>query len=333
MSFSTNHAFNPSWQDKLIGLVIVLGIIASVLWWIINLKTVDTRYWLPVEATLSESYGIGKDTPIKVSGIAIGKVQNIELTDKAQVRLKILLNRQYMRFFHTDSRLEIDSAIALNSMLSGNSLSWHIGLSEDELTAGASVPVTEPQSMNALFQKLDLEGLLTTLSNIMANLDRVSQTLSNNQQAINLTLQNLANSSDTLSQSLQKLPPLLDAGNFLISNVNQAVNNIDPQITHSLQNWNRTLNDSQQLMQNSNHLISNLNETATLAPDTLMATNTALYEVTKLTKTLQSHWLFASPNENPETKTEVPIIYPADSTLYSNQEQTNTSSKLSLEKP
>ncbi len=321
MSFSTNQPFTASWQDKVIGLAVLAGLALGIYWYASKNSILDTQRWLHAQAYLSQTYGISKDVPIRLAGVTVGKVLNVDLTDDGKVKFGVLLDKEYRHFFRADSRLKIDSQIGINTVISGTNLLLETGSSLVSLAENATIPVTEPKSFEQLIDDYNVVGFADKVSIILDNLDTITSTISDNQQELRSMVGNLAIATESLATSSQQLPELLQASSRLLDNLNTTMTKIDPKLNASFDGLAQNLELSQQLMLDMQVLIGTVDEVTNMTPETLAAANTTLREVGNLTKQLSGHWLLGGEQQKTaQTSSEISVSYPPDWSLYQTEQ-------------
>lgn len=320
MSFSTNEPFTATRQDKVFGFIILIIIALGIYWYEAKTNAIDAQKWLPSQAFLSESYGISKGAPMRLAGITVGKVASIDLTDDGKVKLELLLDKEYERFFHADSSLKLDSQIGINSVIVGSNLLFVPGGSVVKLEPGSTIKVTEPKSVEQMLEEFNIVGFAEKATSILDNLDNITGSISKNQQALQATIDNVAMTSQLLAKSSQQIPEILQASVEVLEEVSKSIQNLDPKVTASMDNVNQSLEISQQLMLDMQVLVNTANTVTDLTPATLDATNATLTEVRKLTKQLRGHWLLDSGEKMPIPNNPINIIYPADASLYQTEQ-------------
>lgn len=320
MSFSTQQPFKSSWKDKAIGLAILVSIAFAVYWYHSKSRILDAEKWLTAQAFLSQSYGISSDAPIRLAGVTVGKVDNIDLTDDGKVRLSLLLDKQYRRFFRADSSLKIDSQLGLNSVLSGSNLLLESGVSTIGLSPQAILKVTEPQSVEQLLEQYNITEFAEKANNILSHLDTITGAISENQQALQTTIVNAANVSESLAETSAMLPELLQQSSDMLIKINTSIDNLTPSMQSSMDNLDQSLEISQQLMEQVQALIATVDGVTNKTPETLDATNATLEEVRMLTQQLRGHWLLGDSQESKKASSSLSTVYPTDRSVYQNQE-------------
>lgn len=324
MSFSTQQPFKSSWKDKAIGLAILLSIAFAVYWYYSKSRVLDAEKWHSAQAFLTQSYGISNDAPIRLAGVTVGKVDNIDLTSDGKVRLSLLLDKQYKRFFRADSSLTIDSQLGLNSVLSGSNLLLNSGVSTIGLSPQATLKVTEPQSVEQLLEQYNITEFAEKANNILSHLDTITGAISENQQALQDTIVNAASASQSLAESSALLPDLIQKSSDLLNQVNASIEDLTPSMVSSMENLDQSLAISQQLMEQVQTLVATVDGVTNRTPETLDATNATLEEVRLLTQQLRGHWLLGDTQKSENNIMTPGTVYPTDRSVFKNQEQTET---------
>lgn len=321
MSFSTQQPFKSSWKDKAIGLAILVSIAFAVYWYYSKSRILDAEKWLTAQAFLSQSYGISSEAPIRLAGVTVGKVNNIDLTDDGKVKLSLLLDKQYKRFFRADSSLKIDSQLGLSSVLSGSNLLLESGVSSIGLSSQATLKVTEPQSVEQLLEQYNITEFAEKANSILSHLDTITGAISENQQALQATIVNAAEVSQSLAETSAMLPELIQKSSDMLSKVNTSIDAFNPSMQSSMDNLDQSLEISQQLMEQVQTLVASVDSVTNKTPETLDATNATLEEVRLLTQQLRGHWLLGETRQSENNSSSISTVYPTDWSVYQNQER------------
>lgn len=279
--------------------------------------------WLSVRAYLSQSYNISRDAPIKLAGIVIGKVAEIDLKERKKVEVSLLLDKKYESYYLKNSTLETDSQIGLNTLLSGVSLNFIPGESNEHLKHNDVLEITEPQSISQVLNEWNIPQISQQVSIIVENLAQISSNINNNQQHIESLITNLRSSSESLLESSQMLPELMTGVNRVVVKIDQNIDNLEPQINSTLKNLDQVVGQSKTLILSATQLTQSMNSLMQLAPATLDASTSALYEIQALSRQVSNHWLLK--DEDPATllPSVNSIMLPSDSTLYESSQDPN----------
>lgn len=312
MSFSTQQPFEASLKDKILGLIVLVVVALAIYWYESKTDVLDAQKWLPAQAFLTQSYGISSDAAIRLAGVTVGKVNMIDLTDQGKVKLSLLLDKEYIRFFRADSSLKIDSQLGLNNVIAGSNLLLVAGVSEIQLAAQATLEVEEPKSIEQMLDDYKITDFAEKASNILAHLEQITAAISDNQGALQTTITNVAIASQSLTESSQMLPALLSTSNDLLNTVNSSIKDIDPKLHTSIENLNRSLVTAERLMIQVESLTSTVDDVTNMTPATLDATNAALEEVRLLSQQLRGHWLLRETEMAPQSAVDLPFIYPGN---------------------
>tara|TARA_R110002167_G_scaffold88509_5_gene238687 strand:+ start:5793 stop:6764 length:972 start_codon:yes stop_codon:yes gene_type:complete len=311
-------AFNSSTRDKILGAIILVIIVVALVWAVQYNKQINRDKWLSVNTYLSESYNINRDAPIKLAGIIIGKVAQIDLNENNQVRVVLYLDRKYEHYYVQNSTLETDSQIGVNMFLSGVSLNFVPGDSNERLRPNDVLKIIEPTSVSQLLDDWKLPQVSQQVSIIVDNLARISSNIDHNQQHIESLIINMKNTSESLLETSKMMPELMSSMQNMIVKVEQSVEGLTPQVNTTLKNLDQMLSESTRLMVSAQALTTTMNSAVQLTPATLESANATLNEMQALSRQVKNHWLLRSDeidSVKPPIKTmELPI----DASLYEN---------------
>jgi ABC-type transporter Mla subunit MlaD len=319
-------------QDTIIGLFVLLAI-GLVLYLVLQQTYFQSQrtHWIQLNSVLSNSFGLSKGTVIELSGVVIGNVDSVLLRPDAKVEVTVLVNDEYAHLLSQDSRLKINSALALESVLSGVRLEFVPGVSEQMLTNGDSIEILEPKSLGQIVEEMKLEELAKQMQNIVANVDKLTSDLADQREDLVVTMENLRTFSgqtvkigDQVSDfllGLDKSNQALQAG---LNQLNQTIKNLDEPASEALVSVNQSMTSAgealisaKQVMASADEALVSLRPALEKMPELLATTNNALLSINQLSQTLSRHWLLSGDGGADESLTGASgSRLPSDKTLY-----------------
>jgi ABC-type transporter Mla subunit MlaD len=332
VSFSRALSDEVRSQDTIIGLFVLLAI-GLVLYLVLQQTYFQSQrtHWIQLNSVLSNSFGLSKGTVIELSGVVIGNVDSVLLRPDAKVEVTVLVNDEYAHLLSEDSRLKINSALALESVLSGVRLEFVPGVSEQMLTNGDSIEILEPKSLGQIVEEMKLEELAKQLQNIVANVDKLTSDLADQREDLVVTMENLRTFSgqtvkigDQVSDfllGLDKSNQALQAG---LNQLNQTIKNLDEPASEALVSFNQSMTSAgealisaKQVMASADEALVSLRPALDKMPELLATTNNALLSINQLSQTLSKHWLLSGDGGADESLTGASgSRLPSDKTLY-----------------
>lgn len=309
-------AFNSSARDKFLGAIILVIIIGVLVWVVQYNKQINRDKWLSINAYLSESYNINRDAPIKLAGIIIGKVAQIDLNENNQVKVVLYLDRKYENYYVQNSTLETDSQIGVNMFISGVSLNFVPGNSNERLQPNDVLKIIEPTSVSQLLDDWKLPQISQQVSIIVDNLARISSNIDHNQQHIESLIINMKNTSESLLKTSKMMPELMSSMQNVVVKVEQNIEGLAPQVNTTFKNLDQMLIESTRLMLAAQELTNTMSSAVQLTPTTLDATNATLNEIQALSRQVKNHWLLRNDEINSSKPPVKTMELPSDASLY-----------------
>jgi len=314
MSFASAKPFQTTTQDRLLGLFFAVAIMTLLyMMWLGNEYDKADSDAIPFYTELTNTYGITEGATVSFKGLAIGKVQEVALSENGKVVVNVTLNNDYQSFFRQGSHLRVKSDLGLDTVLSGTGLVFEASenVTAPVLSAGSMIQSIEPKSINQLLDEWNVEELAAQVSNIVANMDKVVATLEKNQQQLISTLNNTSKLSESLISTTTELPKLLIT-------VNDVAKQADLLLAKMNQGVDKNKDDMAELLFSANQLVSNLDKLAVSA--TPVANNSELLmlelssttiKVNQLLNKLNDHWLLGGSSK-PEGQLSETNTIPSD---------------------
>ena len=231
-------------------LINAIGIIYYIL---LQKGTFDKRYKYHFTAYSAETLSVGM--PVKVSGFAIGRVDEIKLLDNGVVKLTFSVDKENQKWVCEESLLMIrkpligSAHIILYSAI-GNSI----------LEEGSTIQTLVSNDINDLVLKL--EPIVTKMGNIVNSVDKITNYLAKDDSELMKTIRNIEKFSATLAENkalltsitgdeestqsfiktINQLPLLVNKFNTISSNVNK---DLIPQLAQFLKQLETIAKDIQ----------------------------------------------------------------------------------------
>ena len=147
MSFSVSTDYEPSLQDTILGLFLLIAIVigASFLWF--RYSSAQSDQWYEFHTELTNSFGILSGATVSFRGVSIGEIKQVSITKRGLVRVDLSLDNAFEEFYTEGSYLEIKSELGLDTVLSGAGFSFiSAGIDKPSLPRGILLTTEEPQS-------------------------------------------------------------------------------------------------------------------------------------------------------------------------------------------
>ncbi len=142
------HRVQYTTQERIVGVFVLIGL--AVVIGLMVAKGQSTNFFeerITYHATLDNAQGVSTETPVKVSGIEVGRVSSLGISEQNRVDVEFFVYERFRDLIREDSQ----GALGKLSMLGNATLNITTGSPEREpLPEDAEIPVEEPQSINDL---------------------------------------------------------------------------------------------------------------------------------------------------------------------------------------
>ncbi len=193
------HRLDYSIQERLVGLFVLLALGVVFALFFVNSQTAhlfDDKFYL--QAYLGNAGGISTKTPVKVSGIEVGRITAIDISADNRIHITLAIYERYHGLVRVDSRASIGKL----SMLGNASIELTAGSHERPLMPdGALIQVEEPLSLDELMA--ELTPVLLGVKQIITSLSEVAAAMQ--PKRLDATLDDLASAADNLNALSQQL--------------------------------------------------------------------------------------------------------------------------------
>ncbi|WP_143871461.1 MlaD family protein [Catenovulum sediminis] len=318
MSFVKPKAFESSLQDRVLGLVIVIAVALLIYAiYVSQLVSSSQSDQYQLKAKLTQTYGIELNSSITLSGVLIGHVDRIRLTDDAHVEIYMNLDEKYKAFYRQGSVIKIDSQLGLNTVISGSGLVFLPSPEHNPLLASQSyISVEEPYSFQDLVKKWEVEKLAQQLVSIVESLAEVSQTIEDNQQNIAASMKQVNALTASLLTTAQQLPQTVQLANKSL----ESIETLSKQLQHTTLALQtpaiEALDSFQETAKQGTDTLQQFGQSVEQLPALIYQLDATLVASRKLIHSLDSHWLLGGNGEKNHI-IQLPI-HPYDDKLYSN---------------
>jgi phospholipid/cholesterol/gamma-HCH transport system substrate-binding protein len=197
--------------------------------------------------TLSSRTGDGLSVgmPLYFSGFKIGKVVELELSDKGMVMIKITVPTQHAKWIRSDSKFVLEKPLIGSPKFTVTTMNMR----SPQLSSSSIAILTEVNDINDAIQKI--QPILEQVAMITDNVERLTGSLASKKsilemavgdeksvQAIHASLQNARNITDQVGQLLKKtdeelygkdgiIPLVIKILRELVTNLGKIGNTID----------------------------------------------------------------------------------------------------------
>lgn len=322
MSFVKPKPFESKFQDRVLGAVVLVaaGLLVFA-FYISQIKDKAADSVLVVTAQLNTTYGIDTNASVTLSGVLIGHVSDVRLTDEAKVEVTLQLDGNYQAFYRQGSSVKINSQLGLDTVISGNGMIFVPALEGEALQSGDTIDVIEPKSFDDLVAEWEVEKLVGQVRGIVQNLEQITSNFEANQGELVQTLKNLNQFTAELNKTTKSIPELLSQVQGTLAQTQQTIAQIGGAAASVEPELVKTLQESQQLMAKIAQTTAATQPSVAQLPKLMQSVENTSDGARKLLYSLDNHWLMGN-KEQTELAPQLPV-HPFDDTLYSQKQKNN----------
>jgi phospholipid/cholesterol/gamma-HCH transport system substrate-binding protein len=168
------HRISYSAQERLVGAFVLAAL--AVLIGLIIAKGQSTNLFaerITYHGRVQTAQGVSTETPVKVSGIEVGRVSALEISDDNRVDIQFFVYERFRDLIRADSR----GSLGKLSMLGNATLNISTGSTDKPVLAeGETLPIKEPQSIDDLIAQASpvveqMRGAIEDATQIIAAID------------------------------------------------------------------------------------------------------------------------------------------------------------------
>ena len=304
-------------QDRTLGFFIVVA--CGIALYLLLQQTYSQNQklgWIRLESLLSNSFGIKSGTLIELSGVTIGQVGQVRLRKDANVEIETLVDDQYAQLLKSDSKLQVSSALGLETVLSGSSLELIPGKSDQLLENGGSIAIVEPKSIDQIMDDMKLEELALQIQTIVGNLETITSNLAAQQNQVAAALENMSTFTGQLLIIAEDIPHLLRSADHTLGSFDTSLANLDVAINNFAEPAATLMKTSDQFMLTAEQSVKALQPTLEAMPSVMSSANRTMFALNKLAAQLSRHWLLSNDAVEREGGVVGRSLILPDDTLY-----------------
>ena len=305
------HRMSYSFQERLVGVFILVALAIVFVLMFVNSKTAHLfEDRITLNTYLTKAEGISTETPVKISGLEVGKVSSLDIAPDHRIHVKLIVYKRYQELLRSDSK----AAIGKLSLLGKSVIDITAGSTEQPMLAnGAIIEVEEPLSVDELLAELTpvIQSVETTVKrfadimqqiepqqvgNIVTNLDESAQNIQN------VTAQ-LNSAQGTIGMAIND-PAFQQRFSKAITSIDQAFVQMENRL-HELETTSANVNKSSEdfpaisaefksVLNNTNAMLTNVNIELKQLPELVTRMNVLMEETDRLLEGINNSWLLSS---------------------------------------
>ncbi|MCC5854333.1 MAG: MCE family protein [Idiomarina sp.] len=322
------HRLSYSAQEKVVGLFVLLAAVIFFAVFVINSRSLHLfDDYIQLQLYVQNAEGVSRDTPVRISGIEVGRVDSVEITPEHLVLITVRVYDRYTSMLRTNSRASIKLSLLgrttidlsagnpnLPTLEDGTSLVVEEPISIDELLAQVAPMVdTVNVTLNHFSELLlavkpgDVETLIGNTAAITTDLQAIIQKVAAGeglighvlfdpefQQQATRLLDHVEQTLLTAEARLGQLEPLLEALEPLLAETNKTIPHLPALMSETLT-----------LLEYVNATLVGLQPEVQQLPDMIHRINVLMEQTDFLMNRVSDSWWFSRGRTAPQQRIEV----------------------------
>jgi len=272
------HRISYSTQERMVGVFVLSAVVVLLFLLFSTIKSQNIfEEQFTIYGNLKSAEGINTETIVQISGIEVGKVSSIEITENNRIMLTMHIFKRYHRLLRTDSKVKVSS---LNMTIIGKSIIV--------ITAGsADNPLIEEGAILDVLESNAVEDVISEAKNMLDDINQLVHSVSNVVTAVDL---------DKIALTVDSLHQFTDNLNTISQHMKSGEGVVGGLVySESMrQDISKSLSNLQQATSDMKALLSSLKNDAGEVPLILNNINEVIDETEKTIQATQRVWPISS---------------------------------------
>lgn len=320
--------FEVGARDRMVGIFVIVAVLLFLLGFVLpRINQLGRDTGVAFYTSLDKTYGIAADAPVSMHGVAIGHVTDIAITDEGGVRIGISLQADYRSFYREGSQLQLDSNLAVSTLLSGTGLVFQPGpKGAAPLAAGVTIETLAPADLSSIIEQLSDPRMVVQLVAIIDHIENLTAGLSRNQVKVYDSLDSLKTITANVTEVTRGFPALLASIEHSLAELERTMAsvagiaaNADKPLQQTLGNTVAMTDEATQSLAALKLMLQQSEPSVAQLPVVMATLDATLNSVTRLSEQLQRSWLLGGGNVDgyePAAAASGYSPHPHDDSLY-----------------
>ncbi len=236
------HRLSYTAQERLVGGFVLAGLLLLLVLVIFN-RQAATLFAdkFTLLAYMENAQGMTVDTKVLISGVEVGRVRSLDVTDNNAIRVELELLERFHPLVREDSK----AALSKLSMIGKASIEIRVGNpAVPEMPDGGVIPLAEPLSIDQLMA--DLAPALRNFQSILERFNEIVQTV--DPQDVGHIAKNLNDASGELPELVAEMHRVVAQLNTTMGTVNYEMQQLPDLVLRTrqiMEQLDRTLHGAQ----------------------------------------------------------------------------------------
>ncbi len=305
------HRMSYTMQERLVGIFVLCALVIIFMLMFINSKTAHLfEDRITLNTYLTKAEGISTETPVKISGIEVGKVASLDIAPDHRIHVSLIIYKRYHPLVRSDSK----AAVGKLSVLGKSVIDITAGSTDQALLEdGATIEVEEPLSVDELLAELTpvIQGVESSVKRFAAIMDKIEpQQVGSIVSNLNESAQNIQQVTAQLNSAQGTIGMAINDDAFqqrfssAITSIDNAFVQMDKRLTEleatstnvskSSEDFPAITSEFKAVLNNTNAMLTSVNVEMKQIPDLVTRMNVLMEETDRLLEGINNSWLFSS---------------------------------------
>lgn len=305
------HRMSYTVQERLVGIFVLSALTIVFVLMFINSKTAHIfEDHITLNTYLTKAEGISTETPVKISGIEVGKVDSLDIAPDHRIHVRLTIYKRYHPLLRSDSK----AAVGKLSVLGKSVIDITAGSTNKEmLLDGAIIEVDEPLSVDELLAELtpvikavestverfaaimetiepqQVGDITTNLAESAQNIQRVTAQLNSAQGTLGMAINDKA-----FRQDFSRTVKSIDSAFVQMDKRLQELEATSTNLSESSKDFPAISSEFKEVLNNTNAMLSSVNIELQQLPELVTRMNVLMEQTDRLLEGINNSWLFSS---------------------------------------
>lgn len=322
------HRMSYSAQEKLVGVFVIAALAILFSLFTINASNLHLfEDYIHVELHVKNAEDIALDTPVRISGIQVGRVDRIEITPKHMVSIRVKVFSSYASMLRTDSKPNIRL-----SLLGRSSIEFTAGNPDyPELESGTVLIVDEPLSIDDLMAQLtpvlanieqsiadfsaivaainpsEISQLVTNVNGITHDLHNLTSAINNGEGTLGMLIHDQAFALN-MHQTLTNLESAIATAELRMQDLGPVITGLQPTVTelgNAAPHISELFHETVIMLSKVNSTLTSLEPDVQQLPELMTRVNILTEQANRLLNRMSQSWILSSGKNTAEQQVEL----------------------------
>lgn len=320
------HRMSFTAQERIVGVFVLAALFVIFLLFFINSKTAHLfEDSVTFNAYLNNAIGVSTDTPIKISGLDVGRVKSIDIAEDNRIHLRLLVYAKYRNLVRKDSTASLGKL----SVIGRSMVLIEAGSPDSPLLPDkATIKVEEPMTMDELIAELtpvvkavevsverfsqlitaiqpeQMQSIASNIEQSSKNIRQISEQISHGKGAVGMALYD-ETFRKRLENSVTAIDKAFSQAEARIAQLEPTLNELQTISQHgskASEDLPAISKEFHELLANANTTLTGVNVEMKELPELISRMKVLMDRTDRLLEGINNSWMFSSEEERERAK-------------------------------